>query len=188
MDIKVKTKEGLIRELNKLHKEYDLLKESYSESINGRKQTEQTLKECENNLKERIKELDGIYSLGNLTEKFNKLEDIYHAFVNNVVPESMQFPEKVFVSLEIGRKKYSNIENFKLLESQKYLSAPIKIYGKQAGELIVAYTEDLPFIDNFEQNLINSYAERIAKITERIKTQQNFEESGIKYIEHYSTM
>src|ERR1035437_9651955 len=181
MDTKVKTKEGLIKELHKLHKEYDLLNTSYSKDIIERKQTEQTLKECENNLKERIKELNGIYSLGNLAEEFNKLEDIYHAFVNNVVLESMQFPEKVFVSLEIDRKKYSNIENFKLLESRKYLSAPISIYGKQAGELIVAYTEDLPFIDFFEQNLINNYAERISKITERIKTQQTLEESEIKY-------
>ena len=181
MDTKVNTKEGLIKELHKLHKEYDLLKTSYSKDIIERKQTEQTLKEYENNLKERIKELNGIYSLGNLAEEFNRLEDIYHAFVNNVVLESMQFPEKVFVSLEINRKKYSNIENFKLLESRKYLSAPIKIYGKQAGELIVAYTEDLPFIDFFEQNLINNYAERISKITERIKTQQTLEESEIKY-------
>ena len=177
MDIKVKTKEGLIKELNKLHKEYDLLKATYSRGIIERKQTEQTLIECENNLKERIKELKGIFSLGNLAEEFNKLEDIYHAFVNNVVLESMQFPEKVFVSLEIDRIKYSNIENFKLSENQKYLSAPIKLYGKQAGELIVAYTEDLPFIDFFEQNLINKYAERISKITERIKTHQTLEES-----------
>jgi PAS domain S-box-containing protein len=181
MNDKIKTNEELIKELHKSHKEYDLLKTSYSKDIIERKQTEQTLKECENNLKERIKELNGIYSLGNLAEEFNKLEDIYHAFVNNVVLESMQFPEKVFVSLEINRKKYSNIENFKLLESRKYLSAPIKIYGKQAGELIVAYTEDLPFIDFFEQNLINNYAERISKITERIKTQQTLEESEIKY-------
>ena len=181
MNTKVKTKEGLIKEVHKLQEEYDLLKASYTRDIIGYKQTEQTLKECENNLKERNKELNGIYSLGNLTEEFNKLEDIYHAFVNNVVCASMQFPDKVFVSLEIDRSKYCNIENFELSENQEYLSAPIKIFGKQAGELIVAYTEDAPFIDFFEQKLINSYAERISKITERIKTQQTLEESEVNY-------
>ncbi len=145
--------------------------------ITDRKQTEQAHKESEHNLKERIKELNGIFSLGKLTEEFNKLEDIYNKSVNIIIPESMQFPEKVFVSLEIESKKYCNIENFKLIESRKYLSAPIKIFGKQAGELIVAYTEDLPFIDFFEQELINNYAERISKITERITIQQVHKES-----------
>ncbi len=177
MDSIDKTKEELIKELHKLHEKYDLLKTSYSKDIIRHKQTEQTLIKCENNLKERIRELIGIYSLGNLAEEFTRLEDIYYAFVNNVVPESLQFPEKVFVSLEIDRKKYNNIENFKLSESQKYLSAPIKIYGKQTGELIVSYIKDLPFIDFLDQNLINSYAKRISKITERIKTKQTLEES-----------
>lgn len=176
-----KPKEELINELHYLHKEYDLLKTSYSKEISGHKQTEEKLLECEYNLKERIKELHGIYSLGNLVEKFNKLEDISHAFVNTIVPESLQFPEKAYVSLEIERKKYKNIENFNLLEGQKNLSAPIKMYGKQAGELIVAYTEDLPFFDFYEQNLIHIYAERISKIAERLKTQQILEENEAKY-------
>jgi PAS domain S-box-containing protein len=181
MDTKVKTKEVLIKELHKLHEEHDLLKTSYSKDIIERKKVEHALEESEYNLKERIKELNGIYSLGSLAEEFNRLEDIYRAFVNSVVPESLQFPGKVFVSLEIDREKYSNIGNFKLSENRKYLSAPIKISGKQAGELIVAYTEEIPFIDFFEQKLINSYAERISKITERIKTQQTLEKSEIKY-------
>ena len=181
MDPQGKTREDLISELHKLHNKYDLLKVSFSKEVIERRQTEQTLIECENSLKERIKELDGIYSLGNLAEELTRLEDIYHAFVNRVVPGSFQFPEAVFVSLEIDRKKYVNIENFKLLEGQKYLSAPIKIYGKQVGEFIVAYTEDLPTIDYFEQKLISNYAERISKITERIKTEQTLEESEIKH-------
>jgi len=176
-----KTKEELTIELCKLHREYDLLEISYSKNIIERKQTEQTLIKCESNLKERIKELNDIYSLGNLAEEFNSLEDIYNAFVNTVVPENMQFPEKVLVTLEIDNKKYSNIENFKLSESFKYLSAPIKIFGNQAGELIVAYTDTLPFIDFYEQNLLNKYAEAISRIAERIKAQQTLEESDLRF-------
>jgi signal transduction histidine kinase len=112
-----------------------------------------------------------------LAEKFETVEEIYNEFVNIIVPASMQFPEKVFVSLEVESKKYCNNENFRLLKNGKYLSAPINIFRKPQGELIVAYTEDLPVIDLFEQNLINNFAGRISKITERIKTRKILEES-----------
>ncbi len=85
MDTKVNTKEGLIKELHKLHKEYDLLKTSYSKGIIEHKQTEQTLKECENNLKDRIKELKGIYSLGNLAESSQFNSQIINSIDQGVI-------------------------------------------------------------------------------------------------------
>jgi signal transduction histidine kinase len=139
--------------------------------------SEQELQQSENNLKGRNKELSGIYSLGLLAEKFTEQEDIYNEFVNTIVPNSMQFPKKVYVSLEIKCKRYSNIENFKLLKEQKHLFAPIIVLGEKTGELIVAYTENMPFIDFFEQQLIDNYAERLSKITERLETKQALEES-----------
>lgn len=128
---------------------------------------------AEEALKERIKELTGIYSLGLLTEKYENQEDVYHEFVNFVVPKSMRFPEKVFVSLEIDNNIYRNNENFIPIVNSKFLSAPIIIFGKPLGKLFVTYIEDLPFIDIHEQNLINAYAERISKNAERYKTQQD---------------
>jgi PAS domain S-box-containing protein len=133
--------------------------------------------ESEHKSKERIKELKAIFSLGQMAEDFEILEDIYNEFVNIIVPPSMQFPEKVFVSLEIKGRRYVNIENFRFVKNQIYLSAPISIFGINMGELIVAYTEELPFIDFFEQQLINNLAGRISKITERIETKQALKES-----------
>ncbi len=133
--------------------------------------------ESEYNLKERIKELNGIYSLGQIAEKVNNLEEIFNEFVNNIVPQSMQFPEKTFVSFEIEDKRYCNSENFILSKIQKYLFAPIYLFGEKSGELIVAYTEELAFVDFFEQQLITNFAEHISKITERIKTGQTLKEN-----------
>ena len=126
----------------------------------------------EHQLEERIKELKGMYSLGRLIDKFANYDDFANEFVKIIVPQSMQFPEKVFVALEIDNKKYCNIENFNLRRNVKFLSAPINVFGKQTGQLVVAYTEDLPFIDFFEQDLINAYSERISKMRERIKSQE----------------
>jgi PAS domain S-box-containing protein len=141
------------------------------------KKAELTLKENEFKLKERNKELNGIFSLGLLAEKYNQLEDILNEFVNRVVPESMQFPDKTFVFLEIEGKQYCNLENVEFYIIKTRLSAPLTIFGEHKGELIVAYTEALPFIDLFEQKLINSYAERISHITERIKIRIALEEN-----------
>jgi signal transduction histidine kinase len=43
--------------------------------------------------------------------------------------------------------------------------------------LIVAYTQDLPFIDYYEQQLVNNFASRISKIFERVKIKQALEKS-----------
>jgi signal transduction histidine kinase len=138
---------------------------------------EQELRQSEKDLKDRNKELYGIYSLGLLAEKHTEKENIYNDLVNTIVPNSMQFPEKVYVSLEIDSKIYSNIANFKLSKTQIYLFAPIIVLGEKTGELVVAYTENIPFIDFFEHQLIDSYAERISNITERIDTRKALEES-----------
>jgi two-component system sensor histidine kinase UhpB len=128
-------------------------------------------------LKERIKELHGIFSLGHLAEDSEVLEDIFNEFVNYIVPNSMQFPEKVFVSLEIEGKRYCNTEEAKLSKAQIYLSAPIIVFNKNQGELIVAYTEKILYIDFFEQQLLDNFAGRISKIAERIETKQALKES-----------
>jgi PAS domain S-box-containing protein len=150
----------------------------HSRDITERKQIEEYLRASENSLKERNKELDGIYSLGLLTEKFENIHDILNEFVNIIVPKSMQFPEKAFVSLEIDNKKYCNIENFTQLKNIDYLSAPINVFGNQIGELIVAYIEKIPFVEIFEQKLIKAYSERISRIAEQIKTQQELKKAS----------
>ncbi len=132
-------------------------------------------------LQERNKELEGIYSLGLITEKYENPDDIYTEFVNVIVPESMQFSDKVFVSLEIDTQKYCNIENYNQPKDRKYLSAKINLFKKQIGRLIVTHIEDLPFIEIFEQKLINAYAERISKITERIKAEKELKQQNEEY-------
>jgi len=154
---------------------------SIGRDISERKIFEQALKESEFKLRERVKELQGLYSLGLLTEKYNKLDDIFDEFVNTVVSESMQFPDKVIAYLAIENKVYCNVENFKLPKDKKCLSAKVIVFEKQIGTLTITYTEDLPFIEKFEQELINGYAGRISKITERIKAVEQAEKNAEEY-------
>ena len=179
------------QELKQQNREYAALNEEYKttneELLNAKEKEE----EVKLNLQERVKELKGIYSLGLLTEKNKTLDEIYIEFVNKIVPKSMQFPDNVYVLLEIDNQIYSNIENYNLPKDRKYLSAKINILKKQIGKLIITYTEDLPFIDVFEQKLINAYAERISKITERIKVEQELKQQNSEYAalnEEYKTI
>jgi signal transduction histidine kinase len=145
--------------------------------ITERKRAEHALKESESNLQERVKELNGTFSLGQLAENSEKLEEIFTEFVNIIVPQSMQFSEHVFVSLEIMENRYCNLENYALSKSQIHLSAPINLHEIETGRLIVAYTEDLQFIDYYEKKIVNNFASRISRIIERVKIKQALEKS-----------
>lgn len=155
------------------YKEYKALNEKLSKA-------KKKLENSEYKLKERVKELQGIYSLGLLAESCDKLEDVFDEFVNNIVPESMQFPDKVYVLLDVDKQSYTNNKKYKLKKNKKYLSQQINVLGMQSGKLIVTYTDDLPFIEIFEQKLIDAYAERLSKIIERLRAEKELRKQSYR--------
>jgi PAS domain S-box-containing protein len=130
--------------------------------INELQKAKEKAEESENNLKERVKEIQGIYSLHQLTERNTDPEIIYEKLVNDIIPKSLQYVDKVYCELEIKNHVCSNNENYKLPEGKNYLSGKIRINEKQIGELKVAYREDLPFIEPYEANLIETFARNIS--------------------------
>ncbi len=123
----------------------------------------------ESEMRERVKELQGIYALGLLTEKHENISMVFSELVSIIIPNSMQFPKNTYVSLDVEGKKYSNKPNYFLPKGTYFLSAPIQVFKKPAGKLIVSYTKDLGFLDVFEQKLIDAYAKRVSKIAEQFK-------------------
>lgn len=125
-------------------------------------------------LRERIKELTGLYSLGRLTDEASDIEELFLRFLKEVVPPSMQFPTKTFGLIEFDGKLYhdTNITHFTDIS---HLESSIIVKGFKRGFLVIGYMEDLPFIPKFEQNLIDGYAERLGKIIERIKANDRVE-------------
>ena len=119
---------------------------------------------------ERVKELTGLYSLGQLETQTNNLEELFCTFTRDIVPLSMQFPDKTFAIIELDDKKYCSCGKDELCDSILRLSSPILIKGKKRGVLSIGYSEDLPFKEKYEQNLIDGYSERLGKIVERIES------------------
>lgn len=142
-------------------------------------------KKTESELNERIKELTGVYSLEQLLESTTDIEEVFRQFVTEIVPQSMQFPDKTIVFLEIDGKFYCNREMNKGIDSHNVLATPIKSNGKKRGELNIGYVEDLPFIENFQQKLVNSYVVRlgryirISEAEQKLKQEQEYTETII---------
>ncbi len=154
-------------EIKVKNEEYASLNKEYLATNEQLLCSKSKIEESELILKERVKELNGLHSLSLLRYEYDNIGSIYQKFINTILTESMQFPDKVFAKLEHNGKVYTNIEGYNLPEGQKHLSANIIIKGLEVGKLTIGYTEDLPFIDYFEQRLIDSYARELSLIIEK---------------------
>jgi len=137
-------------------------------------------KKIEEALKKRVKELNGLYSLGILSEKFPNLDELMIRFVEDIIPSSMQFSDKVHVGFQLDGKEYISCHEHEPSNIKYNLTAPILIKWEKRGKLTVGYLEDLPFDKYFEPKLIKGYAERLGKIIERKEAAEQ-----IKYLKEY---
>ncbi|MFC1563969.1 PAS domain-containing protein [candidate division KSB1 bacterium] len=119
-------------------------------------------------LNERVKELNGLINLGKLSEQFTDIDELLTNFIKDIVPGSIQFSDKVCARLELDEKVYT-LDDKKCINC---LTAPLKIKGLERGSLTVGYTEQLPFIEFYEKNLIEGYAERLSRIIERTESEK----------------
>lgn len=129
-------------------------------------------RERESQLRERIKELDCLYTLTRLIVKHeNSLEDILQGTVD-LLPVSWQYPEITCARIRYREQTFQT-DNFK--STQWKLKAPISISGPQEGTIEVCYLKKKPLSDEGpflkeERLLLDAVSNRIAKAMERINT------------------
>ncbi len=138
-------------------------------------------KQSEQELKERNKELNGLYNLGQLVEETRSLDELLPRLAKEIISPSMKFSDRVHIGFQLDKKDYITCHEHKANEIPYSLSAPILIKGKQRGQLIVGYLEDLPFEKDFEKKLVDSYANSLGKTIERFEAEQELKESEKKY-------
>ncbi len=137
--------------------------------ISERKQAETALLSERHKLNERVKELNGLYSLSKCVEIPNvTLPEIFQS-LSELLPSCWQYPE-----ITCGRVIFNDNEfktdNFK--ETQWLQSADIKVFGEKQGTIDVYYLRECSVLDEGpflkeERNLINSLAERLSRVIER---------------------
>jgi len=126
-------------------------------------------KKADQQVKERIKELETLYSLGEIAGKEGLTLDKLYQEVTNILPQGCQYPEIACARIMIGDSEFRT-NNF--AESAWMQSAPVKVSGTVVGKIEVGYLEEMPkegegpFLKE-EKLLIDSIAERLGQITER---------------------
>ena len=132
---------------------------------------------AEEELRERIKELNCLYSIANVIEKADAIEEIFRNTAD-LMPSGFPYPEHM-----CARITYEDLE-FKTANFQEtpwQISANINVNGRLAGTVNVHYLKETsqrdggPFLKE-ERDLIDAIAERLGKVAER----KQMEEALIK--------
>lgn len=131
-------------------------------------------------LQERIKELNCLYAIAQLSEAGEApIEEVLDVVVN-IIPPSWQYPEITSGRITFLDGVYKS-PGFKLTPWRQ--SAPIHYYGEMAGEVTVCYLEERPasFEGPFlheERVLLDAIAERVGTIAMRINSEREIQETN----------
>jgi len=130
-------------------------------NINMRKKTEK-------DLLERVKELRCLYSIADLIENSNSLQDLFQNVVNQL-PPGFLYPEHASARITFKDQEFKT-DNFQ--ETEWKISSKMIVHEKPLGAVDVCYPitmsgiEEGLFLEE-EQNLIKAVAERLGRVVER---------------------
>ena len=131
-------------------------------------------KQAEEQIRERMKELQAFYSLSQITEREGiTLDKLYREFVN-ILPKSWQHTEIACARIVINDSEFRS-KNFS--ESKWMQSAPLKVNSAVVGKIEVCYLKEKPEQDEGpflkeERQLIDAITERLGHITERKQAEE----------------
>ncbi len=134
-------------------------------------------------LKERMKELQGLYKISEIENQSNlSLNDAYKKMVN-VLPKSMQYPNIVCAQLKINDDIYQT-KNWR--DDCRRLKTAIQLPRGKLGEIAIGYLEnsdemnDAQFLKE-EQLLVTEVAKRIALFTQKKLNEKKLQSSEERY-------
>jgi PAS domain S-box-containing protein len=145
--------------------------------ISARRQTELELQKRTHDLGERVKELNCLYGISHLVEKYgNSLERIIQGTLN-LIPSSWQYPEITCARIVVEAREYKT-KNFK--ESEWKQTSNLLVKGEPIGFLEVFYMEKRPESDTGpflkeERKLIEAITSQLGRVIERIRIQEELQ-------------
>ena len=164
--------------LRKAEKKIERLKESEKK----RKKSQKDLEDLTYRLKERVKELNCLYTISSIVEKQGvSLEEVLQGTVD-IIPDAWQYPEITCSRIVLGDREFRSAC---FTETSWKQSQRIIVHGEKTGFLEVFYCEEKPIEDEGpflkeERSLINVIAERIGEIVERKRSEEALYESESK--------
>ncbi|MES2432079.1 MAG: PAS domain S-box protein [Bacteroidota bacterium] len=156
---------------------------AFIRDITERKKAEDDLREINHEINERVKELNCLYRISELTNDPHKtIDDILQECVD-IIPNGYQYPEYTCARI-IFEGKIFKTANFQ--ETSWKLKADIIKKDILIGKVAVYYTHQMPEADEGpflkeERLLINSIADMLESSTDRKNSERELKESNEKF-------
>jgi PAS domain S-box-containing protein len=157
--------------------------DSISKEITERKRMEASLQERTYDLWERVKEINCLHSISEITEKRSiPMEEVLQGSVDRI-PYGWRYPEVTCAQVVLEGRKFRT-HNFR--ETDWKLANNISVHGDIVGTVEVYYLEEKPLADegpfiNEERDLLDAIAKHLGKFVERLRSRQALRESEEKY-------
>ena len=165
---------SLINIIQELHNEFSELKDV----------KDKELRTISKYLADRIRELNGIYSITKLKSESTFSMDLVLQSVVDFIPPAMRYPK-----LACARIAFQNhgIQTSNFVDTKWKFSKDIKINEEIIGTLVICYLEKIPEIDKIFsmkefRNLVSAVTESISQIVERERAEKEIRK-GRKEIE-----
>jgi PAS domain S-box-containing protein len=142
---------------------------AFARDISERIEAEQALQKSVNQLKERVKELNCLFSLSNLVERRDSsLDDILLGTLD-ILPSAWQYPDVTCAQIILKDKEFKT-PGFR--KTQWKLVHDIYVRGERIGKVTICYLEEKPDGDEGpflkeEKSLLRAIAERLGRVVER---------------------
>jgi len=150
--------------------------------VTERKKYDKSMKELTANLNQKIKQLNCLYDISDLTGVPGiTFEEIFIRSLD-IIPFGFKYSHDTCVEIIFENQVFRS-DNFK--ETQRSYIIPIKVQKKKLGHIKVCYTEEKPFInkDPFHFNekiLIKNIAEKLGQVIETKNMENALKESKHK--------
>jgi len=133
-------------------------------------------KRAEEALQKRVKELKCLYSIADIIEKTDTIEEIYRQTAD-LMQNGLHYPEHTCTRITFEDQEF-HTRNFQ--ETAWKISAEMIVHGKRVGVVEAYCLEEMPERDEGpfhkeERDLINAVAERLGKVTERKQYEHDLE-------------
>ncbi len=118
----------------------------------------------ESELQERLREITCLYDIRRSIGMELTIDSVCQQIFKHLIP-ALQYPENVFVVIEIEGKRITSMHHNQTLTHE--LRSEISINGKASGQLSVFYPEGKPLLLQEEQQLIDTIASDLGSWLER---------------------
>lgn len=131
-------------------------------------------------LRERVKELNCLYGMAQLAERYHDSMEDFLKHLADFLPSSWFYPDVACARI-VFREQVFESKNFRMSEWQQ--SAQIRVGDDSAGNIITGYIEERPEADEGpflkeERRLLKEVAQRIGEVAVLIAVEQELQENN----------